>query len=393
MFGQYFLIIYVIVQILISILTEYVITKNYHYKKFGRKTRIIRIILYIWLALMPVLGAYLPKCGFKYFCLAAGNLWLGFFIYFAALTVILTLVMNIIALFTKDKERMILRHTIDYASVIAAIILIIGLFHAQNIKTLNYEVKINKEVEDIDELRVVLISDLHLSVNSYLKTTEYMVEKVNEIDADIVLIGGDVFTSNYKGLRHPEKYAKALSMIKSKYGTYAVYGNHDVEEELFSGFAVSPVSEAFRTKEMEDFFKASGFNVLYDENVELCDGKIVLVGRVDGEKAGDGTSNRMPADELLKDVDKTKPVIVLEHEPVEYRALAKNGADLVLSGHTHNGQMFPGNLIVPYFNENAFGLKTIDGMDTIVSAGTGYYGPPMRLGTDADITVINITFQ
>ena len=60
---------------------------------------------------------------------------------------------------------------------------------------------------------------------------------------------------------------------------------------------------------------------------------------------------------------------------------------------TDNGQMFPGNLIVPYFNENAFGLKTIDGMDTIVSAGTGYYGPPMRLGTDADITVINITFQ
>ena len=118
-----------------------------------------------------------------------------------------------------------------------------------------------------------------------------------------------------------------------------------------------------------------------------------LAGRVDGEKAGDGTTNRKGPAELLEGVDLSKPVIVLEHEPVEFKALKEAGADLALCGHTHNGQLFPGNLIIPLFNENAYGLKTIAGIPTLVTAGVGYYGPPMRVGTDSEITVVNLHFQ
>ena len=137
----------------------------------------------------------------------------------------------------------------------------------------------------------------------------------------------------------------------------------------------------------------SGFNVLYDESIEPDDGLFTLYGRVDGEKAGDGTSNRMSADELLKDADKSKPVIVLQHEPIEFESLAESGADLVLCGHTHNGQIFPGNLIVPFFNENEYGVKELYGTTTIVTAGVGYYGPPMRFGTDSEVTLVNVTFK
>ena len=166
-----------------------------------------------------------------------------------------------------------------------------------------------------------------------------------------------------------------------------------MDEDLIGGFSISPVSEAFRIPEMDKFFADAGLNMLYDENVELGDGMFILSGRVDREKAGDGTSDRMSADELLKDADKTKPIIVLQHEPIEFESLAESGADLVLCGHTHNGQIFPGNLIVPFFNENAYGVKELYGSQTVVTAGVGYYGPPMRFGTDSEVTVITVTFK
>ena len=91
-------------------------------------------------------------------------------------------------------------------------------------------------------------------------------------------------------------------------------------------------------------------------------------------------------------VDTSKPVVVLQHEPVEFEALKQNGADLAVCGHTHAGQIFPGNLIVPFFNENAYGYKVLGGLDTVVTSGIGYYGPPMRVGTDSEVMVLNLHF-
>ena len=238
-----------------------------------------------------------------------------------------------------------------------------------------------------------MLADLHLSVNSDIKATEKMVELANGCDPDLIVIAGDIFTSNFDGLKDPDKYSDALSRMHAKYGVYAVCGNHDVDENLIGGFSISPVSQAFRTAEMEKFFADAGFNVLYDENVELGDGLFILSGRVDGEKAGDGTADRLSPDQLLKDTDKSKPVIVLQHEPIEFRSLADSGADLVLCGHTHNGQIFPGNLVVPFFNENAYGVKELYGITTVVTAGVGYYGPPIRFGTDSEVTVVNVRFK
>ena len=114
---------------------------------------------------------------------------------------------------------------------------------------------------------------------------------------------------------------------------------------------------------------------------------------INGEKAGDGTNKRKSAKDLLSSVDKTKPVLVLQHEPIEFKNLAESGADVVMCGHTHNGQIFPGNLVIPFFNENAYGVKKLYGIDTIVTAGVGHYGPPIRVGTNSEVTVINIKFD
>ena len=393
MFGKIFLILYVIIQTLMSILTEYVIEKNRFYKNIGKKTRVLRIIIYVLLAIIPVLGAYLPKSSFKFYCMGIGNIWLGFFMYYSGLVILVTIITHIICKIKKDEEQKALGHAFNVAFVVALLVFGYGLFHAQNPKIVNYDISVDKQTENVKNLKVVLIADLHLSVNSDVKATEKMVEEVNSVNPDVVVIAGDIFTSNYDGLRHPEKYSAALSKMQAKYGVYAVCGNHDVDENLFSGFSISPISEAFRTESMEKFFDDSGFTVLYDENIELADGEIILSGRVDGEKAGDGTANRMSAKDLLAPVDKTKPVLVLQHEPIEFKELAENGADVVLCGHTHKGQVFPGNLVVPFFNENAYGVKKLHGIDTIVTAGVGYYGPPIRVGTDSEVTVVNISFK
>ena len=393
MFGIVFLIIYVIIQTLISILTEYVIVKNPYYAKIGRKTRTIRITVYFILAVIPVLGAFLPKSSIKYYLMMTGNIWLGFFMYYSGFVILATIITHIICKIRKDEEQIALRHAFHVSFVLAAIVTAFGLFHAQRPRIVNYDISIDKETSSVKNLKIVLIADLHLSVNSDIKATKRMVEEVNSVNPDVIFIAGDIFTSNYEGLRHPEEYSAELAKMKSKYGVYAVCGNHDVDENLFGGFPISPVSKAFRTKDMEEFFAASGFKVLYDESVELAGGEIVLSGRIDGEKAGDGTANRKNAHDLLADVDKSKPVLVMQHEPIQFKDLAENGADAVFCGHTHNGQMFPGNLVVPFFNENAYGVKKLYGMDTIVTAGVGYYGPPMRIGTDSEVTVVNVSFK
>ena len=126
--------------------------------------------------------------------------------------------------------------------------------------------------------------------------------------------------------------------------------------------------------------------------MSIADDTILLAGRIDGNKAGDGTKNRMTPDELLKDADTAKPVLVLEHEPVEYKELREAGADMVFSGHTHNGQIFPGSLFVNLMNENAYGQKVLYGMQTFVTSGVGTFGPPMRTGTDSEIMIIDVLY-
>ena len=344
---------------------------------------------YIILTLTPMVGAFLPNSPIKFALQAAGNVWLGFYLYFGFLLLVL---LGLMLPFRRLSGRRSGKHwyggVLCLSLAVALAITGYGLVHAQETVVYRYDVEVDKPGED---MKLVLIGDLHLSVNSQLATTRRMVELINAQEPDAVVIAGDIFTSSYESLAHPEQYAEALRGIRSKYGVYAVYGNHDVEETLFGGFAISPVSQAFRTAQMEDFFRDCGFTVLYDQVVDI--GGVQLAGRVDGEKAGDGTKNRMTPAQLLSDIDQSLPVVVLEHEPKEFKALKEAGADVALCGHTHAGQMFPGNLVVPFFNENAWGHVRVHDLETVVTAGVGYYGPPMRVGTDSEVSVVNLKFK
>ena len=353
------------------------------------KLRRFWLTLFILLSLLPVAGAFLPNSPVKFALQAAGNVWLGFYLYFGLTLLALTGLVRLIRLVSANRLAKGWHGGILSLSLVVALALTgYGLVHAQDIRVYRYDIEVDKPGED---MKLVLLGDLHLSVNSRLSTTQRMVELINAEQPDAVVIAGDIFTSSYDGLAHPEQYAEALRGIQSKYGVYAVYGNHDVEETLFGGFPISPISQAFRTAQMEQFFKDCNFTVLYDEVTDI--GGVQLAGRVDGEKAGDGTADRMTPAELLAGIDASRPVVVLEHEPKQFQALKDAGADVALAGHTHAGQVFPGNLVVPFFNENAWGYAKLHGLHTVVTAGVGYYGPPMRVGTDSEVSVVNLKFK
>ena len=382
--------IYLSLSALAGYMTDLCLRKWERTAKCASRIRKYWLIPYALFSLVPVAGAFLPDSSVKFTLQAAGNIWLGFYLYFGWLLLMLLLLMWILRTVSRGSVGRRCHGGVLCLSLVTSLVLVVyGTVHAQNPVTTHYDLTIHKPGED---MRVVLIADLHLSVNSRLATTQKMVEMINEQEPDAVVIAGDIFTSSYEGLAHPDQYAEALRGIRAQYGVYAVYGNHDVEETLFGGFAISPISQAYRTAQMEAFFEDCGFHVLCDQCVTLGE-NVQLVGRIDGEKAGDGTKDRKTPAELLRGADPTKPILILEHEPREFMALKEAGADVALCGHTHAGQMFPGNLVVPLFNENAWGYARIHGLDTIVTAGVGYYGPPMRVGTNSEITVIDLKFQ
>lgn len=360
------------------------------HKIFGR----IWLAGYIIIILLPVAGTFWPDSSFKYNLMMVGNITLGFDLYYCGLLLLFTIFQGVYILI---REKKFLAKppkeiwTMNLAVAMAFVLPFFAMIHAQNPVVTYWHTDIS-DGQEAREMRVVLIADLHMSVNSTPKLIEKTVTLANEQDPDLILIGGDFFTSNYDGLKHPELYIEELKKLSAKEGIYAVYGNHDVKENLFCGFAVAPVSEAYRLPEMDAFLDECGFTMLEDEITTIADGKIILVGRKDRDKAGDGTGKRKPVKELLEGIEPADKVFVLEHEPTDYDELDEEGADIVFSGHTHRGQIWPCNFFIGLFNQNGYGHKVINGIDTFVTQGVGYFGPPQRSATESEVMVIDIKY-
>lgn len=267
-----------------------------------------------------------------------------------------------------------------------------GSFHAKVVQVNPYEVTIEKSCAGREELKVVLLADLHLGYNYGKREISRVVEKVNEQKADLILLAGDIFDNEYEAVQQPDMIAQELAQMKSTYGTYGVFGNHDVTERLLGGFSVPSDKNDLRDSRFEEFAKKAKITILDDEVVSIDDA-FYLVGRMDASKPGDGTKNRMSPEEILDGLDKTKPILVMEHQPKQLQELADAGADMQLSGHTHDGQIFPGNLLIDLFWENASGYLQKDQLHSIVTSGVGVWGPAMRVGTDSEICPITIHFQ
>lgn len=352
-------------------------------------------VVYLFMALSPVIAFLLPKSAVAIVIRRISTYWIGIMLY-SLLYVVLFDLLRLIAKHTKLKNTLLFSRgsVISIGSVVVACAVatcLYGIFNARNIKVNEYSVTVNKSCGSDKHLKAVLVADMHMGYAIGVDHITNMVEKINQQDADIVIIAGDIFDNSYDGMDDPEGIKAQLKSIKSKYGVYAVYGNHDIDEKILMGFTFDWGGKQLHNEKMTNFMKECNIKLINDESVLIND-EFYLVGRRDTDKPGTEDGTRTEISELTKDLDKTKPIFVLSHEPDELQKTADAGADIDFSGHTHDGQLFPGNLTIGLFWENPCGMIKKDNMYSIVTSGVGVYGTFMRVGTDAEICSVDIDF-
>lgn len=352
-------------------------------------------VVYLFMALSPVIAFLLPKSAVAIVIRRISTYWIGIMLY-SLLYVVLFDLLRLIAKHTKLKNTLLFSRgsVISIGSVVVACAVatcLYGIFNARNIKVNEYSVTVNKSCGSDKHLKAVLVADLHMGYAIGVDHITNMVEKINQQDADIVIIAGDIFDNSYDGMDDPEGIKAQLRSIKSKYGVYAVYGNHDIDEKILMGFTFDWGGKQLHNEKMTNFMKECNIKLINDESVLIND-EFYLVGRRDTDKPGTEDGTRAEISELTKDLDKTKPIFVLSHEPDELQKTADAGADIDFSGHTHDGQLFPGNLTIGLFWENPCGMIKKDNMYSIVTSGVGVYGTFMRVGTYAEICSVDIDF-
>lgn len=354
----------------------------------------IAAVVYILMALTMPVALLLPQDGAQRVLQKVANVFNGLFLELLFLYVVMELVGLILRLIPKTRRwvrsagprKLVLGVLIWVVSIGACVY---GSVHAAQLQVIHYDVTVNKTCETVDSFRVALIADTHFGSNMDAEQAAVMVEKVNAQQPDLIVFAGDIFDNGVEGMSDPEGVKAALSALQSRLGVYACWGNHDVYARLFSGFQA--MGDGVRGREMDDFVRECGIIMLEDQAVLLEDA-VWLIGRMDYENIGDGTTNRASLAELMAGVDQEMPVLVIDHEPRFLQAVADAGVDVLFSGHTHDGQFFPLNIGINRVWENPCGIVRRGDMTSVVTAGAGTYGPNMRIGSTADVMIVDITF-
>ena len=247
----------------------------------------------------------------------------------------------------------------------------------------NYQVKIDKSAK-VNKLRIVQLSDIHINDMTSSDRIQHMVDKVNQLDADFIVITGDTLDRRLQPFTE-KGFDKQFQQFKSKYGTYIIFGNHEY---------LNIKEENNHEQDIINAFKHANMKVLKDDVVHLDNVGVTFIGR-DDFSSSRYDIKRASLPDLMVFSNTNKPIILLDHQPHDLDEPANLGVDLMISGHTHAGQVFPINLIEKLIYKNNYGIykNTKQHFTSIVSSGFGFWGPPIRLMTHSEIVVIDVTFD
>jgi predicted MPP superfamily phosphohydrolase len=232
----------------------------------------------------------------------------------------------------------------------------------------------DKKESKLSSLNIVYVSDVHVGCSVKKAQLKTICDKVNELHPDVFLLDGDVFdegSSEY----YKRQTVNILSGVKAKYGSYYVEGNHDDYGKLLRRNAPTAFS----------YFEGSSIEPLRDEMKLIAD-SFYVIGRLD--KNTEQTPRRKLAG-FETEMKKNLPVFVFDHQA---RTDETRSRELLqLSGHTHNGQIFPASILDPFRRVNIYGAYKRDKMQLVISSGVGTYGVPNRLGNFSEMVNVKIT--
>ena len=263
-----------------------------------------------------------------------------------------------------------------YAISIASMVAIGGFINAHFPKVKGVTISIDKKDSQHDRLKVVLATDVHLGVMLGREHAQKLVRQINAQKPDIVLFGGDLVDHNPNPVMKFDM-GSYFEKIEATYGVFATAGNHEFMGKPEVTFA---------------YFDKHGVNFIRDD-VATIDDVIQIVGRDDKDNTRMTGENRLSLENLLKGKRKNLPLILVDHQPVEYDNAEKQGIDLMLSGHTHKGQLWPLSFITNLVYENHYGLMQKGKTWFYTSSGYGTWGPPVRTGNRPELVVFNITLK
>jgi uncharacterized protein len=311
-----------------------------------------------------------------------GSIWIGAMIYFLIAVValdLLRLLDHFLPFFPAAiKGNYAYAKSMVCVSVmgLVGLLLVGGHINSRMPRVRNLDLKIDKKAGDLKTLNIVAASDIHLGTIVGRSRFDRMVEKINSLHPDLVLLPGDIVDEDLRPVIR-QNLGEALKNIKARLGVYGATGNH----EYIGG--VEPAC-AYLTNH--------SIVMLRDQSVKIADA-VYLVGREDRSIGQFNGHLRKTLPELMAKVDKKYPVILMDHQPFGLREAVEEGIDLQISGHTHDGQLWPLNYIVEAIYELPWGYKKNGNTHFYVSNGLGTWGPPLRIGNRPEIVQIRLTFD
>ncbi|HOD14877.1 MAG TPA: metallophosphoesterase [Spirochaetota bacterium] len=341
--------------------------------------------LYLFLSLSYFVGRAIEKvsiCAASDALFWTGSFWFGIMLYLfiAALLVDAVRLLNRFLPFLPEKGTAgyarVKRAAAAGAVVITLAVQSAGFFHARETRVTGLELDIPKWAGGMEALTIALVTDIHLGTIISNGRLAVMVEKVNRLEPDIVLLAGDMVDEDVAPVLE-KNMGELLKNLRSRFGTYAVTGNHEYYGD---------VEETCR------YLERSGVTMLRDRAVRIGD-FFYLAGRDEATKETQTGGRCLPLPDILRGVDTRLPVILMDHNPARIRETRGSPVDLSLSGHTHDGQLWPIGLITRRVYEISRGHRMIGATHFFVSQGFGTWGPPVRVGTDSEIVRIVVRFR
>ncbi len=345
------------------------------------------LLLWFCVAALPIsrFGLFSPPFFAHRILSLAGGWWLAltFYILFAALLTDLILLATRIAGATLRRRPSFnpgrlragrLRRMILIPGLAAAVAVVAaGKINSAVVRTSELDLRVEREGPPPGSLRIVFVSDLHLGMLSPRWLVPEIVERINGLEPDLILLGGDTIDGGGAGGRWDE-FREQLAGLRAARGVFAVMGNH----EYYSG-----------GEEAADLIRETGIRLLRDEVVEIGE-RISLAGREDPNagRLGPGPRKRFP--DLIAGVPADNLLIVFEHQPLRDEQLEGLNVDLHLSGHTHHGQLFPLNLITSAIYDTSWGYNRVGDTHVYVSSGAGNTVAPTRTVSRPEIVAINL---
>jgi predicted MPP superfamily phosphohydrolase len=267
------------------------------------------------------------------------------------------------------------RITASVVILIVSVIVFLGHLNKNDLTVREINITMPKGNSKLNELNIVMASDLHLSVVEGDKAVSKLTEKINSLNPDIVLFAGDILDDKTEMLTH-DGVGESFKKLKPKYGIFAINGNHEY------------INYSEQSQNFMDRYK---IRMLQDEYA-LIDSSFNVIGREDISLKQFAGIDRKPLEEITKLINKNYPKILLDHSPFNLDQAVNNKIDLQLSGHTHHGQLWPLNFFTKLIYEVSWGYKKKGNTHFYISSGASIWGAPVRTGSKSEVVNIKIKF-